>query len=367
MPTPDLFYPQHFKKSRPYAKDFVEEIEALAASNMLTPKSSHALVARHILGTYKTQGVDVANLEFNTQAFTVETQAALIYGEWAQRGAALYAFKQPLTEALMATGLGEVAIADLHFPFNCAYFHFGAQPGLLLESGAAVTGAYLLLHEGQALRIFLTAPLAADTSWPERWNEIYDLRIQASHFNKDVESAIAHALADDAEDLRQAAETISNAAGPRAAEGKASAEALLESHTANQATFTRCLQLIVNAICYVTAFPEDAKNDWQTGTPEKMKNKAEAGPPKEAGRAVSKLNAMGYRKAWYIGGEFSAAGENVEGGHVAPHWRRGHWRSQAHGPQMSLRKLIWLKPTRVLGGAASDEPRIYSTTRPAGS
>jgi hypothetical protein len=32
---------------------------------------------------------------------------------------------------------------------------------------------------------------------------------------------------------------------------------------------------------------------------------------------------------------------------VAPHWRRGHLRMQAHGPQFSLRKLIFIAPTLV--------------------
>ncbi|CAM2170793.1 conserved hypothetical protein [Paraburkholderia sacchari] len=34
-------------------------------------------------------------------------------------------------------------------------------------------------------------------------------------------------------------------------------------------------------------------------------------------------------------------------GEVAPHWRRGHLRMQAHGPQFSRRKLIFIAPTLV--------------------
>jgi hypothetical protein len=32
---------------------------------------------------------------------------------------------------------------------------------------------------------------------------------------------------------------------------------------------------------------------------------------------------------------------------IAPHWRRGHFRMQAHGPQSSLRKVIFNAPTIV--------------------
>lgn len=39
------------------------------------------------------------------------------------------------------------------------------------------------------------------------------------------------------------------------------------------------------------------------------------------------------------------------------HWRRGHWRNQAHRPQLSLRKLIWIRPTLVAAdhAGAADE------------
>lgn len=36
-----------------------------------------------------------------------------------------------------------------------------------------------------------------------------------------------------------------------------------------------------------------------------------------------------------------------QGGPVRPHWRRGHFRNQAHGPGNSLRKLIFVKPLMV--------------------
>lgn len=36
-----------------------------------------------------------------------------------------------------------------------------------------------------------------------------------------------------------------------------------------------------------------------------------------------------------------------EQGHRRMHWRRGHFRQQPHGPNMSLRKTIWLEPCLV--------------------
>ncbi len=41
------------------------------------------------------------------------------------------------------------------------------------------------------------------------------------------------------------------------------------------------------------------------------------------------------------------AGQLGAGGQLSPHWRRGHFRQQAHGPAQSLRKLMFIKPTLV--------------------
>ena len=40
---------------------------------------------------------------------------------------------------------------------------------------------------------------------------------------------------------------------------------------------------------------------------------------------------------------------------VAPHWRRGHFRMQSHGPQQSLRKVIFIAPTLVRADRLDEE------------
>jgi len=45
------------------------------------------------------------------------------------------------------------------------------------------------------------------------------------------------------------------------------------------------------------------------------------------------------------------------GGQLTPHWRRGHMRMQAHGPQFSLRKLIFIAPTLIRADRLNDVGR----------
>jgi hypothetical protein len=50
----------------------------------------------------------------------------------------------------------------------------------------------------------------------------------------------------------------------------------------------------------------------------------------------------------YLGRVYQA---ETEGGdlesHQRPHWRKGHLKSQPHGPRLSLRKIIWIQPYRT--------------------
>ena len=122
--------------------------------------------------------------------------------------------------------------------------------------------------------------------------------------------------------------------------------------------YKAALQLVVNALCYVAAYPEDIDTVWPEGTPDSLKQKALHGKGKEQMRAKSKLTALGYVPV-HICGKRVAEQRTHRGipahGHVATHWRRGHWRNQVHGPARSLRKLIWVMPV-VVGSKHADEP-----------
>lgn len=110
------------------------------------------------------------------------------------------------------------------------------------------------------------------------------------------------------------------------------------------------LRLAINALCYLTAYPDDVRREWPDGTPDRLRLQATSGSEKERGRARSKLEALGYIPV-HICGVGMTASESA--GWRAPlslhtnHWRRGHWRQQAYGEKWSLRKLIWVMPVLV--------------------
>ena len=109
------------------------------------------------------------------------------------------------------------------------------------------------------------------------------------------------------------------------------------------------VRLAMNAICYL-AYPErDVETDFQPGTPGRLVEQAKSPRRKEAQRAESKLADLGYTRIHFCGRHiFPAPSERLEGSDSPrPHWRRGHWRNQAHGLGRRDHKLIWIAPTMV--------------------
>lgn len=126
--------------------------------------------------------------------------------------------------------------------------------------------------------------------------------------------------------------------------------------------YKAALQMVVNALCYISAYPDDINTVWPAGTPDSLIQKVLHGKGKEQQRAKSKLTALGYVPV-HLCGKRIAEQRALHGvpmhthGHVAAHWRRGHWRNQVHGPGRTMRKLIWVMPV-VVGAKQADEPEL---------
>jgi len=123
--------------------------------------------------------------------------------------------------------------------------------------------------------------------------------------------------------------------------------------------YREALKLVVNALCYITAYPEDIGTIWPEGTPSSLKTKADTGIGKESSRAKSKLASMGYVPVHICGKRIEDQRTKISsptGTHPSAHWRRGHWRNQPYGQGRSLRKIIWMMPVLVVANNQKGEP-----------
>lgn len=301
-----MYYPQLFKQSRPYLKSLVPQLVVAAARRALRPNSAFSLAADEIRKVMPPEYLQQSSPKFDARRFTCEIQAALCYGEWIIQGSVLYDFSPALTTDLSSSELKDITLDALQFPFVAGYLHFGPQENLTLQSGAQVSGAYLIYSQEHSLRVVLTAELPNNTVWTERYQEQYDLRISSEHFDKGIERAIEAALVDDVRDLQEARKLIE--ADPKLAGiSKNAVSQYIETHEANFDTYGSAVELIVKGLCYVSTYPGDIREAWPDKAPERLTTQAEKGGPKEATRAKSKLHAMGYGKVLRVGENFTGA------------------------------------------------------------
>lgn len=126
--------------------------------------------------------------------------------------------------------------------------------------------------------------------------------------------------------------------------------------------FAESLRLIINGLCYLSAYTNDIETKWPDDTPTSLLQKIEnSSKPKDVRRTVSQLTSMGYVKVHYCGKAFRhTISENYKTDRkTKTHWRRGHWRNQAYGPQLSKRKLIWIMPLIVSQDKKEDNQDLH--------
>jgi hypothetical protein len=283
------------------------------------------------------------------QLMEQEGLLAQIQSQWFMRGARILDFTPSLVEALRHSDAGDMRLSDLVGDSEMAfYLHFGPQQDLLLADGQPLEGLMVVhMPERGFVRMLMMGRRTG--SWPESGaGETQMLRFRLEDM-KDLpfDEAVEAAVELDITDIRTGRAKL-EAMG---AKPTLDFQAMEDRQRKNAGTYREALRLAGNALAYLKAYPEDIIRAWQPGTPSSLQEKASR-PGKEGPRAESKLRSMGFRPVEVVGLEFEEADARAAaGGPRSPHWRRGHWRHQAHGPQLSLRKLIWIRPVRVLGHA----------------
>lgn len=107
-------------------------------------------------------------------------------------------------------------------------------------------------------------------------------------------------------------------------------------------------KLVFNLLCYLSWKDRDVIIRYPN---KKLQDKIDSSKTKkEYQRNISKAESQGYRKIHFCGFQTKYPYEIINGSKgiiIKPHWRRGHWRNQACGPQLCNHKLLWIHPTIV--------------------
>lgn len=293
-----------------------------------------------------------------------------IFGGYLGHGKIIFDFAGSLTKSLSITDALDIPCGELPFPADSFYLHFGADAGLS-DWGTAIEGAYVsrlpdrmlvdLVPQGMGDRHFLGLHAGESTIGAPVMLDDPTKTVAQS-----LEDSVAHVLAENAKVYAQIAEVEAQLIREYGEIVKVPSPVADLEHKGP--LLQKALSLIVNAMFYLAAEPDDIIEDWGQGTPQVAIEKlAMATKPGEVRTLENTLRNAGYSKVRLVGRKFaqSVVAQQIQaasagGKTLSAHFRRGHFRRQAYGPQSSLRKTIFVAPVMV-NAALGGEPqgRIY--------
>lgn len=305
-------------------------------------------------------------------------------------GGAIYVLPDRLVEEFYNTDCNEIRMSDIKLPFPVLFLKFVPPQPLYLADNAPVDGCYIA-KQGDEYLFTLTS----------NWKDVdyarslsvacldptFSLHLPAPNLSLDhpgedtdisidtsVELGIKAFLTENAPPDDNLSRTIERPDGTTTfvedvrARNRQRRVAIFQSQ---EPVFRVCLNIIVNAICFIAFRPEDISEEWAGEPPtwaiEAINDKSNAHRARDRRRDAHRALASGEYTRIKVCGKnlFAAIPSNDENGHGSSpraHWRRGHWRRQRHGTGLSMVTPRWIRPTIVMKDNGNlVEARIYET------
>ncbi len=286
-------------------------------------------------------------------------------------GKQIFDMDQALMEQLMLTDLGDSTLRDWNPVYDCFYLRLGKQEGAALPflDGAQqhLEGAFIAVTpydvpgevSGNRIKIGMTTVKddGTPTEWPAFFLDILP-KEQSLPIVDCFDAAISRRIAN----FSGQQQDPSVVGGLMAGINRLRAELARESGDLMKGA----MQLVVNALFYIETMGKDVGikgpgRDIPTSLAEQWES-----TPNRRHKLEQALTRDGYSIVRHVGREF-AQGRPTGSGTVSTHWRRGHYRDQPYGPQKSLVKRVWIKPTIIAAEQAdssSTPGHIYKAARP---
>lgn len=367
------YYPFRAVKDRPY----LDEFRAL-------PREERRWDALTQLALFRTRASfgEKAVTRDDPEASACSMKEAKLADQLARffdSGQALFHIAGPLRDAFRTSDLGDACVDDIKFPFPFLYVHLGRDMGLTFNDGRALLeGAFLERRDKDAsVGVTLVGELVEPPShWGQRGMESFNFFLAESatgegesSLKKPLLEAIEERLlaqAQDPNDVKELSDwsTFTEEEKADIQRGWAAHSLERELHMKNLQVTKECMQLVANALLYLSQYPEDVEEGWQEGTPKGYQDKFERQDTKGRAKTLSRAEHEGFTRIRKVGRLFEVEQEKEQGDSPSPHLRRAHWRRQAYGPKQSLRRLVWIRAARVLGGTVRDRPYLMAETLP---
>lgn len=261
---------------------------------------------------------------------------------------------QHLSEEFTHTDVDDITCEELSFPYKQFYLKFEGIEGRLAD-GSLLDG-FMIINNSKGMGI---SPMTSD-----------DLPITRDLMNGRIGPHLQFNLSLEENPKKTIKEMIENIIEVEKQLYDSLADDLPESLSREWVTKTYIdqkegitlieqqipvwIRLIVNALMTIDTSAVSAQDGYPEGAPQELVEKSLSKRP-GANKADKKLKALGWTRIK----RYDVPSQRIEGTEgdktVTPHWRRGHWRRQHHGPGKTLVKRIRIAP--VIVNAKIGEPK----------
>lgn len=289
-----------------------------------------------------------------------EVATAAMHAAWTCFGRQIFHFSTALVQEFRQTDVDASSFEQLHLPYRAFFLHFGHLLDVPFdeytrESPEYVDGAYVFKDGTDSLVIELT--LSRPSTPPSLLPGIQIVvspELQSLGARDAIDRAIETALGSILPaDTPQQPQSLSEALNASRREFIASARVPL----------IQVACLLSNCLFYLSEYDEDRVPDVEINAPKQLVEKYLNGVGKQQQKAAQSLFGEGFSVINYVGKGFELPplSIDVDNGNLAPHWRRGHWRNQRHGPNLVQVKRLWIRPVLVRSDRGpSDKGHIYN-------
>lgn len=279
---------------------------------------------------------------------------------WYKYGQNIFAFSEELLELLSHTDINEVTAKDFKLPYDIFYLSLKplkikVQP----DRNEIIEGVYVETNtydpNGVHNEGYFEISLQFVGEFEDYFVELCNVKDKegfpiGGFWNMFFMFSKEEGITTMDEAIKESIEWTKNELFPKTKDGKVSDE-FLDYFGSHLKLIENILKLVINCLLYLSQ--PNKKVDNEVKIPEKLpsnfdKKLSFAKTKKQRDKLVKKINDTGFSKINFIGNSFkNYTTHNISNGRTSTHWRRGHWRNQKFGKNLSQSKLLWILPTIV--------------------
>ncbi len=355
----NCYHPMWYQRNRPYAK-FAKQTVSKSGFTMNSLREIQERIIREWNSALELNKIDKNQISTDLMP---EISLALYYGGFAASGYNLFSFAEPLGEMLANTNASEVPIGMLKSPYPVYFIQFHRP---FLWGKLEIAGCYIIDEPNvPALQILLVLkPINETAHWMASPSGYFYLplpREPEAPLGVLIQKTIDSEISNKWEHATQSM-PIDDASVIDVREQRAKRETMDLSSA--RFAIQESMEYVANCLCYLSSHNE-FKSDYPIDSPDSLVNIYQNGKTeKQKQKAQSQLKSMGFLPITYVNlsAEISESSSQILDGAKSGksiHWRRGHWRNQKKGKDLTITELVWIKPTLVGGGEVIDSVREY--------